>query len=240
MSQKEMSFLDHLEELRWRVLKSLIAVTVFAVPCGIFWQKIFDLVMIYPLRYADPKPKLIFTAPAEAVVLSIKIAVFGGILLAAPVLFYQLWRFIAPGLYKRERKIILPAVFFSTLSFLVGVAFSYLMIPHVVQFLSQFAAGRMDPLFRTNEYLGFLIKLSLSFGIVFELPIISFVFTKLGIVTPRLLWQKLRYAVVVMFILAALLTPPDIVSQLFLALPLLLLYGVSILVSFLALERKKV
>lgn len=235
-----MSFLDHLEELRWRVLKSLIAVTVFAVPCGIFWQKIFDLVMIYPLRYADPKPKLIFTAPAEAVVLSIKIAVFGGILLAAPVLFYQLWRFIAPGLYKRERKIILPAVFFSTLSFLVGVAFSYLMIPHVVQFLSQFAAGRMDPLFRTNEYLGFLIKLSLSFGIVFELPIISFVFTKLGIVTPRLLWQKLRYAVVVMFILAALLTPPDIVSQLFLALPLLLLYGVSILVSFLALERKKV
>ncbi|MFP4418329.1 MAG: twin-arginine translocase subunit TatC [Fibrobacterota bacterium] len=236
---EEMSFLDHLEELRWRVIKSIASVAICAIPCGIYWRYIFDLVMIYPLRYAEPKPQLIFTAPAEAVVLSIKIALFGGILLSAPVIFYQVWRFIAPGLHKHEKKTILPAAFFSTLFFLGGVALSYVMIPHVLRFLSQFAAGRMEPFFRTNEYLSFLIKLSLAFGVVFELPIISFVFTKLGFLTPGLLWKKFKYALVIVFILAALLTPPDIISQIFLALPLLVLYGISIIVSFFAQERKK-
>jgi sec-independent protein translocase protein TatC len=237
---KEMSFLDHLEELRWRIIKCLIALTATAIPCGIFWRQIFDVVMIYPLRFSDPKPKLIYTAPAEAVVLSIKIAIFGGIIAATPVIFYQMWRFIGPGLYKKEKMMVLPIVIVSTLCFLLGVGFSYMMAPYILRFLSQFGAGRMDAMFRTNEYLSFLIKLTLAFGTVFELPVISFVLTRMEILTPRFLIDKTRYAIVLVFIVAALLTPPDIVSQLFLAGPLFILYVISILVSYVAQRKKSV
>lgn len=234
----EMSFLDHLEELRWRIFKCLIAVGIFAVPCGVFWKRIFDVVMIYPLRLADPVPQLIYTSPAEVIILSIKIAVASGVICGAPVVFYQIWRFVSPGLYKNEKVIILPVVIASTLFFLLGIGFSYITIPFVISFLTRFAAGKLDALYRSQEYLGFLIKLALAFGIVFELPVLSFVLTKLGFLTPKILISKIKYAIVVIFIMAALLTPPDVVSQLFLAVPLLVLYGVSILVSFIVMERK--
>jgi len=234
-----MSFLDHLEELRWRIFKCLIAVGVCAIPCGVFWKRIFDVVMIYPLRLADPAPRLIYTGPAEAIILSIKIAITGGVIFAAPAVFYQIWRFISPGLYKKEKVIILPVVFASTLFFLMGIAFSYLTVPFVISFLTRFAAGKLDALYRSQEYLGFLIKLAMAFGVVFELPVLSYVFTKLGFLTPKVLIAKIRYAIVIIFIMAAVLTPPDIVSQMFLALPLLVLYGISILVSFFVMERKK-
>ncbi|MBD3243570.1 MAG: twin-arginine translocase subunit TatC [Chitinivibrionales bacterium] len=230
--ERELPFLEHLEELRWRLIKSIAAVVVLAIPCGVFWQRIFDLVMIYPLRFADPKPNLIVTSPVEAVLLSLKIAIAGGIVLGTPVIFYQLWRFVSPGLYKNEKVVILPGVFFSTISFLLGVSFCYFILPHVVKFLAGFAEGRMVAMYRTNEYLAFLLKLSLAFGLVFELPVLSYVLTRLGLITPKFLIDKFRYALVVVFILAAILTPPDVLSQLLLAAPLLALYGISIIVSF--------
>lgn len=232
-----MPFLEHLEELRWRIIKSMIAIVAAAIPCGIFWQRIFDVVMVYPLRFADPKPRLIVTSPVEAVMLSIKIAIAGGIIFAIPVVFYQIWRFVAPGLYKKEKVVILPTVIVSSISFLIGIGFCYMLLPYVVRFLARFAEGRMDAMFKMNEYLSFLIKLSLAFGIVFELPVISFVLTKIGILTPGFLISKFRYAIVIIFVLAAILTPPDILSQSLLAAPLLVLYGVSILVSFLVQEK---
>lgn len=234
----ELPFLEHLEELRWRLIKALASVVVFAIPCGIFWKYIFDWVMVYPLRFADPKPQLIVTSPAEAVMLSLKIAVAGGVILATPVIFYQIWRFVAPGLYKHERVVVLPAVFFSTLFFLSGVAFCYFVLPYLLEFLASFAEGRLDAMYKTNEYLSFLIKLCLAFGAVFELPVISFVLTRLGLITPRFMIEKSRYALVAVFILAALLTPPDVLSQMLLAVPLILLYLVSILVSFVVARRK--
>lgn len=234
----EMSFLDHLEEFRWRIVKCLIAIAVFAVPCGIFWERIFDIVMIYPLRLSNPKPRLIYTSPAEAIILSIKIAIASGIILAAPVVFYQIWRFISPGLYKKEKVFILPVVIASTVFFLLGIGFSYLTVPFVISFLSKFAEGKLDAFYRAQEYLGFLIKLAFAFGVVFELPVISFVLTKLGFLTPMFLIKNIRYAAVIIFIMAAVLTPPDVVSQMFLALPLIVLYGVSILVSFCVMEKK--
>lgn len=238
-AKEEMSFLDHLEELRWRVIKSLVAIAALAIPCGIFWKPIFDIIMIYPLRLSNPAPHLIYTGPAEAVVLTIKIAVAGGVICASPIIFYQLWRFISPGLYKKEKVVILPVVFASTLFFLLGVVFSYMSVPFVIKFLSQFAQGKLDAYYRANEYLGFLLKLVLAFGCVFELPVLSFTLTKIGVLTPGFLVKNLRYAVVVIFIVAALLTPPDIISQLFLALPLLVLYGISILVSFVVMKRER-
>jgi len=122
-AESEMSFLDHLEELRWRIIKSLGTVAICAVPCGIYWEKIFELVMIYPLSFAKPKPRLIITSPAEAVMLSLKIAVVGGLIVASPIIFYQFWRFISPGLYKKERVIVFPSVLVSTLFFLGGIGF---------------------------------------------------------------------------------------------------------------------
>jgi sec-independent protein translocase protein TatC len=236
---EEMPFLEHLEELRWRIIKSLVAIALCAIPCGIFWEKIFDVVMIYPLRHADPQPRLIVTSPPEAILLSLKIAIAGGLILSTPVLFYQIWRFVAPGLYKHERFLIMPLVVTSVVSFLLGVGFSYLVLPYVINFLAGFGAGRMDALFKTNEYLGFLLRIILAFGLVFELPVVSFVLTKLGIITPRFLISKFRWALVIIFIVAAVLTPPDIVSQMFLAAPLLVLYGISILVSFIVAGKRK-
>lgn len=234
----ELPFLEHLEELRWRLIKSIAAVVIFAVPCGIYWQQIFDLAMVYPLRFAEPKPHLIVTSPVEAVLLSIKIAVAGGIIAATPVIFYQIWRFVAPGLYRHEKALVLPTVFFSTIFFLGGIAFCYVALPHLLRFLAGFSEGRMDPYYTMNQYMAFLIKLSLAFGLVFELPVVSFVLTRLGLITPRFLLTNAKYAIVAVFITAAVLTPPDVLSQLLLAVPLLLLYGVSILVSLVVVRKR--
>ncbi|MBD3315802.1 MAG: twin-arginine translocase subunit TatC, partial [Chitinivibrionales bacterium] len=134
----EMPFLDHLEELRLRIIKCIVAIVICAIPCGIFWREIFDLVMIYPLRNADPQPRLIFTAPAEAILLSFKIAIVGGLIAGSPVVFYQLWRFVAPGLYKNEKGIVLPTVIASVLCFFGGIGFSYVVVPYVINFLARF------------------------------------------------------------------------------------------------------
>jgi sec-independent protein translocase protein TatC len=234
----EMSFLDHLEELRWRVVKIAIALTVCAIPCGIFWQKILNWVLIYPLRFTSPRPKLIYTNPSESVVLSFKIAIAGGIIAASPVIFYQLWRFVSPGLYKKEKKVILPTVIASTFFFMAGIAFSYYTFPILLRFLTMYAGNQLDPMFKVDEYFTFLMKISLSFGAVFELPVASFVLAKMGVITAKFLLDKIRYAIVAIFIVAAILTPPDVISQSMLAAPLLVLYGISIIVAALAAPKK--
>ena len=234
----EMSFLDHLEELRWRVVKAAIALTVCAIPSGIYWQKILGWVLIYPLRNTSPRPKLIYTNPSESVVLSFKIAFAGGIIAASPVIFYQLWKFISPGLYKNEKKIIFPTVIASTFFFITGIAFSYYTFPILLRFLTAYAGNQLDPMFKVDEYFTFLMKISLSFGAVFELPVASFVLARMGVLTAKFLIDKVRYAIVAIFIVAAILTPPDVISQLMLAGPLLVLYGISIIVAAVA-SRKK-
>jgi sec-independent protein translocase protein TatC len=234
----EMSFLDHLEELRWRLVKMAVAVIITAIPCGIFWKRLFDIVMIYPLSLANPKPHLIFTSPVEAVIISFKIALGGGVILSTPVIFYQMWRFVAPGLYIKEKKIILPTVFISSLSFIAGILFCYFMLPLVLKFLTNYAAYRLDPFFKVNDYFGFLLKLSLAFGVVFELPVISFILARLGTINVSFLLKHWRITVVIVAVIAAVLSPPDAFSMGVVGLPLLLLYGISIFVVWLA-GRKK-
>ena len=236
--QGEMSFLDHLEELRWRLIKSAVAVAVFAVPCAVYWQKILDFVMIYPLRTTSPQPKLIYTNPSESVILSVKIAIAGGVIAASPVIFYQLWQFISPGLYRNEKRVILPAVIASTVFFIGGISFSYYTFPRLLKFLTSYAGSQLDAMFKVGEYFGFLLKISISFGVVFELPVISFVLARMGILTAGFMLKQFRYALVAIFLVAAILTPPDVVSQLMLAGPMLLLYGTSIIVAALAARRK--
>jgi sec-independent protein translocase protein TatC len=235
----EMSIMDHLEELRWRIVKIALSIVVFAIPCGIYWQKIIDVVMLYPLRFTNPKPRLIFTTPAESVMLSFQIALAGGLIIAAPVIFYQIWKFVSPGLYKKEKRLVLPTVFASSFFFLAGILFCYFTLPLVMNFLVSFAGNRIDPMFKVGDYFNFILKLSLSFGLVFEMPVVSFVLARFGVLTPGFLIKNFRYAIVIIFIVAAVLTPPDVFSQTLLAMPLLVLYGISIVVAALASKKSK-
>jgi len=234
-----MNFLDHLEELRGRLIKSVVAVFVFSVPCFVFWRKILSVLMEYPIHRANPKPHLIFTAPAEAALLSMKIALVGGFIISIPFVFYQVWTFISPGLYGKEKKIVLPVVFASSFCFFVGLAFAYYTLPFLLMVLTRFGNGVIEPYFKASEYISFLIKMGLAFGIIFEMPVLSWFLTRMGLLTPKFLVDKLRHAVVAIFIVAAIITPPDVVSQFFLAVPLLVIYGISILVSYLSWERPK-
>ncbi len=233
-----MSFLDHLEELRWRIVKIALSLVLCSIPCGIFWKKIFNAVMLYPLRFANPRPHLIFTSPVESVMISIKIALGGGVVLAAPFLFYQMWKFVSPGLFPNEKRIVAPAVIASTVAFLCGIVFCYTMLPFLLRVLTNYAGHLLDPYFKVNDYFGFLLKLSLAFGVVFELPVVSFVLSRMGILTPHFLVRHSRIAIVIIFVIAAVLTPPDIFSMLVLAFPLLLLYGLSIVVAKVAWRPK--
>ena len=229
-----MPLIAHIEELRRRLIVSGCAVILCAIPCGAFWKRIFEMFAVFPLRLSEPAPVIIYTAPAETVMLSFKIAFAGGTLFALPFIFYQIWSFVAPGLYKKERAVILPVVFASTLCFFAGFGFCYFLLPLLLKFLTGFAAGQIEPFFRIDEYFNFVIKMGFAFGFAFELPVISFALAKMGIIDHRFMIRYFRYAIVGIFILAAILTPPDVLSQILLALPLLALYALGILLAFLA------
>ncbi|MCL2690465.1 MAG: twin-arginine translocase subunit TatC [Chitinispirillia bacterium] len=229
---KKMTLTDHLEELRSVLIRCGFAVVLCAVPCGIFWKRIFELLTAYPLKLSDPLPTMIYTTPAEAIMLSIKIALVGGLLFASPFIFLQMWKFIAPGLYKNEKRVIIPAAFASTICFLAGVTFSSFLLPMMLRFLTGFGAGLLDPFFKAGEYLGFIMRICLAFGVAFQLPVVAFVLAKMGVINHLFLLRYARHAIVGIFILAAILTPPDVLSQVLLALPLLVLYALSIFISF--------
>lgn len=239
VTSDKQSFWSHLDELRGRLIFSIISIVILAIPGGYFWEQIFDVLMVWPLRFAENKPDIITTAPTEAFLLSIKIAVATGIVAASPIIFYQMWCFVAPGLFPNEKKVILPAAIFSTIAFGVGIVFCYYLLPYLLKILTDVGSGRLKAMYTSSNYLGFFLKLMIAFGCIFELPVVSFVLTKLTVITPKFLVSKLRYAIVAAFILAAVLTPPDVVSQTMLALPLLLLYGISILISYMARPKKE-
>ncbi|MCL2183054.1 MAG: twin-arginine translocase subunit TatC [Chitinispirillia bacterium] len=230
----KMSIIGHIEELRRTLIRCICAVIICAIPCGIYWTRIFEWIAIYPLRLSDPSPRIIYTAPAETVMLSFKIALTCGIVIASPVIFQQIWSFVSPGLYKKEKLVILPAAIASTFCFLLGITFCYFMLPMLLQFLTAFASGQIAPFYRIDEYLSFLINLSLAFGLAFELPVVVFVLSKMRVINHRFMIKYFRHAIVLIFILAAVITPPDVLSQILLATPLVGLYAVSILISYLA------
>jgi sec-independent protein translocase protein TatC len=229
-----MSVVDHLEVLRWALIRCICAVVVCAIPCGIYWRRIFEFAVVRPLNIGGADAKLIYTAPAEAAMLSVKVALVGGLVVASPFLFWEAWRFVSPGLYKKEKAVVLPAALASAICFLLGVSFCYYTLPMVLSFLTGFAVGQIDPYFKIDEYLSFITSICLAFGAAFELPVAAFVLAKMGVIDRRFLIRHARYAVVAIFIAAAVLTPPDVLSQVLLALPLLALYGLGAGVAFLA------
>jgi sec-independent protein translocase protein TatC len=228
-----MTFLDHLEELRKRIFYSLIALCVAAVVGFFFSQRVTDLL-------TRPVPNLVFLAPAEAFVVQLKVALVTGLFLAAPVIFYQFWRFVRPALQKHEVKYIAVAVVVSSVLFAVGVAFAYLVVvPVAMKFLLSFESPKLHAMISISEFVGTVGAFLLACGVIFQLPVIMFFLAKLGVITPKLLMKNQRIAVVLIFIVAAILSPPDVFSQVLMAIPLLVLFELGVLATLLAKPRRK-
>jgi sec-independent protein translocase protein TatC len=230
-----MTFTEHLEDLRWCLLKSLGAVVVTFAVSYFFSDRIFAF-MAAPLKQIlHPGESLIGTGVAEAFFIEIKVALVAGVFLACPVLFYQIWRFIVPGLHEGEKKQIIPFVLSTSLFFVGGAYFCYrAVLPFAfLYFIDQYRSLGVSPEIRIGEYFTFFFRMVLAFGVTFELPVFTFFLVRLGIWDYRFLWRQFRYAILVIFILAAILTPgPDVVSQILLAVPLTLLYLLSIGVAY--------
>ena len=232
--QKEMPFLEHLEELRRVIIYSLIVIAIVSTACWFFSGRAIDLLV-------TPIGKAVFISPAEAFTVRLKLAFVLGALISLPFVFLRVWKFVVPGLLKREKSLFVPLVIFSTVLFYGGVAFSYFMlVPAIMRLLLAFGTPRLEPMISIDNYFSMVIQISVALGVVFQFPLVAGVLTGLGIVTPRFLKVKWRYAVVIIFIVGAAVTPGDVmVSQLVVAVPLCGLYFLSILVSMFVKRRKE-
>jgi sec-independent protein translocase protein TatC len=227
----EMSFLDHLEELRWRIVKALVAVIVAGIGAAFYADFLVQTVLLGPLRAARLKIQVL--TPYGIMLMYMEVVFFAAIIVAMPVILYQLWRFIAPGLMPTERKYAWWIVFFTTFCFLSGVAFSYfILVPTALTFFAGFGTQNIDLNIAADRYISFVLSLVLGAGLVFELPMIAFFLTKIGLLSPAFMRKYRRHAIVVILIIAAVVTPtPDMVTQSLLAAPMILLYEIGILVS---------
>lgn len=220
---KEMTFVEHLEELRKRIIISAGAVLLFSVLGWFFSQEILNYV-------TQNVPKVYFTSVTEAFSVRIKVSMWAGLIVSVPIILYQAWQFVVPGLLERESKAAFWVITFGTMFFLVGGTFCFTVIlPLVVKFLLSFQTDKLQPLITIGDYVGFVAFMVFAFGAVFELPIVMFFLGKLGIVDSKMLATGRRWAIVAILILAAIITPtPDMFTQLALAVPLYVLYEISI------------
>jgi sec-independent protein translocase protein TatC len=230
-----MPLLEHLKELRGRLIRSVIAIGVGFLIAYSAADWLFAA-LTWPLRAAarGRTVLLIGTGVGEAFFTKIKVALIAGLFLASPAVFYEIWKFIAPGLYETERRMAKPFVLFATIFFIAGGYFCWAVVFKIgyAFFLSQYESIGVTPTIRISEYLAFSSKLLIAFALTFEMPIFAFFLTRLGLVDHRMMIRHIRYAVLAIFIVAVALTPPDMVSPFLLAIPLLLLYGLSIGVSY--------
>lgn len=222
----------HLAELRKRLSISLSVIILMFIICFSFWQPILGW-MIAPLKEVLPEgSNVIFTGVQEPFFTAMKVAFFAGFIVSLPVIFWQFWLFVAPGLYDNEKRLVIPFVSAATLMFLMGAAFCYyIVVPLAFAFLIGFGSALFTALPSIGEYVGFFTKILVGFGLSFEMPVIIFFFAKLGLVDDRGLKEFFRYAIIIIFVVAAMLTPPDVLSQFLMAAPLIILYGISILVA---------
>lgn len=229
----EMPFLEHLTELRKCILHTIIGITLATLLAYFISELTFSL-LTAPIRDNFSQLELIGTGPAEAFIVKLKTSLICGIILSCPYTFLQIWNFISPALHEHEKKLSIPFVIVSSIFFFLGIIFCYYTIlPFAFKFFQkEYLSIGIEANIKIGEYLSFVTKLLLIFGAVFELPVMSFIFAKLGILTSSWLISKYRYVVVAAFVLAAILTPPDIITQILLASALILFYGICILVAY--------
>ena len=230
-----MSFWEHLEELRSTLISVLVIAGLAAVGGWFVSQPALDVLVSPALE------KVYFSSPSEALMVRLKVSALVGLLVALPIIVARLWRFVAPGLFQHEKRAVIPVLVSGTLLFYTGVAFCYLFIvPKTVSVLLSFAGARLSPLINVTQYFGFVARFCLAFGLAFQLPLIIVLLAALGLLSPQQLWRQWRYGVVVIWILAAWLTPgPDIMSQIMMGAPLTLLYLLSLLLAFVFARRRR-
>jgi sec-independent protein translocase protein TatC len=240
MADKKLPLTAHLEELRKRIKITLIAVVIGFGISYFFSKELFDILMIPLVEALPPDSTLIFTGVAEAFITYLKVALVCGIFLASPVILHQLWAFLAPGLYENEKKSFFPVILFSSFFFVGGALFGYFVIfPFGFQYFLGFATDIIKPMPSVREYFAFSVKLLFAFGVVFELPLFILFLSRLGIVNHKMLRSFRKYALLLIFAVAAIITPPDVFSQIMLGLPMILLYEVGIIVAKLFGKEKR-
>lgn len=255
MTDDRMPFFQHLTDLRKRIVTSLIALFAGFLLCFNYSEELFRA-LTFPMRFEigfkmkSPfvsfvpsqikNASLIFTAPAEAFWMHLKVSIVAGLLLSLPVILYQLWKFVSPGLFSKEKKYVGPFVVIATVLFLLGAAFCFLFVlPFAMGFLLTYKTESMTPMLSVANYVDFCLKFILSFGAIFELPIVIVFLTRMGIVTPKTLAKNRKYAILLAFVAAAVLTPtPDAFNQTLMAVPIMVLYETGILVSRLFVRKK--
>jgi sec-independent protein translocase protein TatC len=226
-----MPFLEHLEEFRNRIIKALLGVIIGAIICLVFAKPLLNVLLWPTTQVALPIEIQVLKVQGMFIV-TLEIAFFGGIILSLPFIIYQIWMFVAPGLYIHERKYVPRIISSATLLFLGGVAFAYFVIfPFALRFFLGLAPETIKTNIAIDFYISFLIRLLVIFGVVFQLPVMSYFLSRLGILNPQFMRKYRRHSIVVIFILAALFTPPDPLTQVLLGIPLVLLYELSIFIS---------
>ncbi len=234
-----MNFLEHLEELRFHILYSLLALAITTIIAYVFSTNLLDIVTA-PLNKLSLNIDLVTLRPTEGFVARLKLAFITGFFISLPVLLYHFWQFITPGLKLQEKIYFIPLLICSTLFFIIGALFAYTsVLPLALAFFHSFQTNQIVDRWSLSNYISFVGQLLLGFGIVFQMPLVSFFLTKMGIITPSFLIKQWRYIITIIFVLAAFLTPPDIFTQIALAIPLILLYILSIGISKLTYKEDK-
>ena len=238
----EMPFLDHLEELRWRLIYSLVAVTLSAL-AGFFLVTHFDVlgILIEPVKPFLHGTKLKYLSPTDPFFITLKLAISVGLVLASPIVIYQIWAFLSPALMPSEKRIIVPALYMGLILFAMGVYMAYrVMLPMTFSFTMGFQTESLEQSLVIDAYLGIVTRILLAFGAVFELPVVILILSSLGLVTPEFLASKRRHAIVIITVLASVLTPGDVITlTLMMMVPLILLYEFSIFLSRLVTRRRR-
>jgi sec-independent protein translocase protein TatC len=234
-----MTFLEHLEDLRKRLFNSILALVVGFVPGWIFSKQIFAILARPVTQYLPAGTKLAFTTLTAPFMLYMKVAFLASLFVMSPFVFLQIWYFVAPGLYQKEKKYVVPFVLMTTFFFSLGAVFGYFIVfPWACRFFLTLG-GNFQPVITVDEYFGFALRVLLGIALVFELPTLIFFLAKMGVITARWMVRNFKYAVLVVFIIAAVITPtPDVVTQSIVAIPMLALYGLGILIA-LAVGRGK-
>jgi sec-independent protein translocase protein TatC len=232
MDEKKLPLTAHLQELRKRLILSFIAVGAGFILCYALAQPIFDILAAPLLKVMPTGGSLIFTSVAEAFFTYMKVAFIAGLILTSPFILYQIWAFVAPGLYQKEKRYVVPFVSLGSLFFAMGILFGYFVaIPFGFKFLLGYASDFIKPMPSMKEYLSFSIKFLLAFGLVFEFPVVLLLLARIGVIDAKMLARQRKYAILLIFVFAAVMTPPDLISQVLMALPLIGLYELSILLS---------
>ena len=235
----DLSFLDHLEELRRRIFYSLIPIIVIFFANWFIAKDLFNIIARPIVKYLPPGQKLAFTSLTTPFMLYLKISLLAAVFFASPIVAYQAWKFISPALYPHEKKYVIPFVFSTSFFFLLGGAFGYFIVfPWTCRFFLSLGKD-FQPIITIDNYFNLAIEILLGIGIVFELPVVIFILSKLGILSPRFMIKNFKYAVLISFVVAGIITPtPDAITQSIVAGPFILLYSIGIFVSYLA-GRKK-